>query len=385
MRIALLPSAFHPSLGGVEELTRRLATSLIEAGHEVQVWTSQPPDDDVPGRETVDGIEVLRFTFPLPRANLVAAVKWPVPALAVLRDLRSAARSFSPDVLHVQCFSGNGMYAAALSRSMGIPLVISLQGETVMDDQDIFTRSRTLKSGLRWGLKQASAVTACSKFTLNDAIARFGAEPSKSRVIFNGVDLDERADEQPLDLPFDVFALAMGRVVHKKGFDLLLDACQLLDELPPRTGIVIGGDGPRLEGLRQQALRMGIADRVVFPGRLERSQVAWAMSNARCFVLPSRLEPFGIVILEAWRAGTAIIASNIGGAPEFVTEGTTGLLRNPCDVASLAQAVAALLNDAELAHRLGRSGESAVRAFDWVLLSREYTNLYAEVTHNAER
>ena len=385
MRIALIPSAFHPSLGGVEELTRRLATSLIEAGHEVQVWTSQPPDDDVPRRETLDGIEVLRFTFPLPRANLVAAVKWPVPALAVLRDLRRAARSFSPDVLHVQCFSGNGVYAAALSRSMGIPLVISLQGETVMDDQDIFTRSYTLKSGLRWGLKRASAVTACSKFTLDDAIARFGAEPSKSRVIFNGVDLEERADEQPLDLPFDVFALAMGRVVHKKGFDLLLDACQLLDELPPRTGLVIGGDGPRLEGLRQQALRMGIADKVVFPGRLQRSQVAWAMSNARCFVMPSRLEPFGIVILEAWRAGTAVIASSIGGAPEFVTEGTTGLLRDPCDVASLAQAIASLLNDAELAHRLGRGGETAVRAFDWALLSREYTNIYAEVMRNAAR
>ena len=129
MRVALLTtSAFHPSLGGAEELTRCLATSLIEAGHEVQVWTSQPPDDDVPGREAVDSIEVLRFTFPLPRANLVAAVKWPVPALAVLRDLRIAARSFSPGVLHVQCFSGNGVYAAALSRLMGIPLVISLQG-----------------------------------------------------------------------------------------------------------------------------------------------------------------------------------------------------------------------------------------------------------------
>ena len=376
MRIVLLPSAYHPSVGGVEELTRRLAAALVYAGHEVQVWTSRSEGDKLPDREVLDGITVLRFTFPLPRADVAAVARWPLPASGVLLRMRQAARAFAPDVLHVQCFSGNGVYASALSKLLRIPLVVTLQGETVMDDRDIFTHSRVLQTGLRWGLRQATTVTACSQFTLDDAVRRFGADPAKSRVIFNGVGLAEGIETETLDLPFDVFALAIGRVVRKKGFDLLLDACALLDDLPPTTGMVIGGDGPKLEHLKAQAARLGLTERVVFPGRLQRPQVAWAMHQARCFVMPSRLEPFGIVVLEAWRAGTAVIASAVGGAPEFVTDGVTGLVVDPHDSAALAGALRKLLQDPDLARTLGSAGMARVPAFDWATVAPAYVDTY---------
>ena len=376
LRIVLLPSAYHPSVGGVEELTRRLAAALVDAGHDVQVWTSRSEGDDLGDRGILDGLEVLRFTFPLPRADVGALARWPLPAARVLAQLRRAARAFAPDVLHVQCFSSNGVYASALSKLLRIPLVVTLQGETVMDDRDIFTHSRVLQAGLSWGLRQATTVTACSQFTLDDAVRRFGADPAKSRVIFNGVGLTEGSETEPLDLPFDVFALAMGRVVRKKGFDLLLDACALLDDLPSTTGIVIGGDGPELEQLKAQAARLGLAERVVFPGRLQRPQVAWAMQHARCFVMPSRLEPFGIVVLEAWRAGTAVIASSIGGAPEFVKDGVTGLVVDPHDRQELADALGRLLRDRELATSLGLAGRDRVLAFDWAAIAPAYAETY---------
>ena len=377
MKVVLLPSAYHPSVGGVEELTRRLAAALVDAGHDVQVWASRSEGDDLPDREVLDGLEVLRFTFPLPRADVGAVARWPWPAARVLSRMRQAAREFAPDVLHVQCFSSNGVYASALSKLLRIPLVVTLQGETVMDDRDIFTHSRVLQTGLRWALRQATAVTACSQFTLDDAVRRFGADPAKSQVIFNGVGLAEGTETEPLDLPFDLFALAMGRVVRKKGFDLLLDACARLDDLPPTTGIVIGGDGPELEQLKAQAARLGLAERVVFPGRLQRAQVAWAMRHARCFVMPSRLEPFGIVVLEAWRAGTAVIASSVGGAPEFVADGVTGLVVDPHDSQALAHGLGRLLRDAELATSLGSAGRARVPAFDWAAVAPSYIAIYA--------
>ena len=377
MRIVLLPSAYHPSVGGVEELTRRLAAALVDAGHVVQVWTSRSEGDGLPDREVLDGLEVLRFTFPLPRADVGAIARWPLPAARVLLRMRQAARAFAPDVLHVQCFSSNGVYATALSKLLRVPLVVTLQGETVMDDRDVFTHSRVLQTGLRWGLRQATTVTACSQFTLDDAVRRFSADLAKSRVIFNGVGLAEGTETEPLDLPFDVFALAMGRVVRKKGFDLLLDACALLEDLPSTTGIVIGGDGLDLEQLKAQAARLGLAERVAFPGRLQRPQVAWAMQHARCFVMPSRLEPFGIVVLEAWRAGTAVIASSVGGAPEFITDGVTGLVVDPHDARALADGLGRLLTDPALAATLGAAGLAHVPAFDWAAVAPAYVETYA--------
>ena len=79
-----------------------------------------------------------------------------------MRSLRRAVATFRPDVLHVQCFGPNGAYATALSRLCHVPLVVTLQGETLMDDSDIFETSQSLRAALRAGLRTAAAVTGCS-------------------------------------------------------------------------------------------------------------------------------------------------------------------------------------------------------------------------------
>src|SRR4051794_41117444 len=172
MRVALMPSAFHPAVGGVEELTRRLALELRSRGHTVEVWTSRRDDDDWPTRDTVDGIAVRRFTFPAPRANTRAALAWPTQAMSQLSAMRASLKEFRPHVLHVQCFSTNGAYATALSRLTRTPLIVTLQGETVMDDRDIYQHSTFLRLALRQGLRRATVVTGCSKFTIDDAVRR---------------------------------------------------------------------------------------------------------------------------------------------------------------------------------------------------------------------
>lgn len=373
-----MPSAYYPSLGGVEELTRRLAAELRSQGHQVQVWTSRRDGDDWAEVEELDGVTVRRFTFPMPRASVAALLLWPLRALPVLWALGRARRSFRPDVLHVQCFSSNGIYAALLSRLTGTPLVVTLQGETVMDDRDIYAHSQSLRAGLRFGLRRAARITACSQFTLDDAVKRFGADPQRSSVVFNGVSLDEGAEQEAVTVPFDRFALAMGRVVRKKGFDLLLEALARVPDLPEGCGLVLGGEGEELHALRRRTGELGIDSRVAFVGRLDRPQVAWAMAHAACFVMPSRLEPFGIVVLEAWRAGTAVIASALGGAPEFVEDGTTGLVVDPHDSDALATALQVLLTDAQRAAALGAAGQARVADFTWDSLTRSYLSVYAQ-------
>ena len=168
MKIALLPSAYAPSVGGVEVLTHRLAVNLRGAGHEVEIWTGRSAGDHLSADEQLDGLRVRRFVFAAPRMHPRGLAQWPLAAVHGYTALRRAAREFNPDVLHVQCFSANGAYASALSRLTGVPLVVTLQGETVMDDNDIYEHSAFLQAALRAGLRHAAVVTGCSQFTLDD-------------------------------------------------------------------------------------------------------------------------------------------------------------------------------------------------------------------------
>ncbi|MGD0394175.1 MAG: glycosyltransferase family 4 protein [Acidimicrobiales bacterium] len=392
-RVALLPSSYPPSLGGVEELTRHLALSLRAAGDEVEVWTGHP-DDGVPETvEILDGIVVRRLPMPLPATHWSAVRRSAVTGTRSLLSLRSAVAAFRPDVLHVQCFGPNGVYAHALSRLTGLPLVVTLQGETLMDDTDIFDASRVLRTSLRAALRTAAAVTGCSAFTLADAEKRFGLAPGRGRVIPNGVDLFE-AGTGPSDVhsngrsgpfatvqdgPDGPYILALGRVVEKKGFDLLLAAYAALDETARTADLVVGGQGEAMAGLRHTASALGITDRVHFVGRLSRQEVAEAMAGATLFVMPSRLEPFGIVILEAWRAGAPVVATNRGGPPEFVRDGNDGVLVDPFDTTAFACVLESLLLDPDRRRRVGDAGYLRVRSFGWVDIAERYREVYSSV------
>lgn len=374
-----MPSAYAPALGGVEELTRRLADRLVKGGDEVEVWTFRHPASLAPV-ETVDDVVVRRFAFPLPSARPGDALSFPAAGWRALHALSGAERSFRPDVIHVQCFSAQGIYATALAARRRLPLVVSLQGETVMDDADIYERSLLLRLGLRVSLRSADAVTGCSQFVVDDAERRFGLPGGKGRVVHNGVEV--AGDEQPesLEMPFDRFVLALGRVVVKKGFDLLVEAFAKVAAAHPEVGLLIGGDGAARPALAALACQLGLQDRVVLAGRLDRRRVAWTMANADVFVLPSRIEPFGIVVLEALRAGRPVVVSSRGGASEIVRDEREGLVADPFDTEGLAVAISRLLDDSELAGRLASAGRERVNHFSWERITGQYTKLYREVS-----
>ena len=386
-RITLLPSSYPPALGGVEELTRHLALALTAAGDEVEVWTGQPDVRDTETAEIRDGLVVRRLPMPLPATNWSSIRRSATTGVDTLVSLRSAVAAFRPDVLHVQCFGPNGVYATALSRLTGIPLVITLQGETLMDDADIFEISRVLRFSLRRGLRRAKAVTGCSSFTLADAVARFGLTRGSGRVVPNGVDLTE---EGSASVPASLarlgrpYLFALGRVVEKKGFDLLLAAFAALDAAHrDRMDVVLAGEGPALPGLRARAAELGIAGHVHFVGRLDRGEVAGAMAGAELLAVPSRLEPFGIVILEAWRAGTAVVATDRGGPPELIADGVDGVLVDPFDPTAFTRALASLVDEPARRGALAGAGRARVAAFDWPQVAERYREIYAEIAPEA--
>lgn len=378
MKVALVPSAYAPAVGGVEELTRRLAHRLVDRGDEVEVWTFRHPPT-LPEREEVEGITVRRFHFAMPAARPAALAGFVRRAARDFSALSAVVEELRPDVLHVQCFSAQGIYAAAVAARHRVPLIITLQGETVMDDADIYDHSTSLRLGLRGALRAARAVTGCSQFVIDDAVTRFGLPPDKGWVIYNGVEVAGDDKPTPIDLPFSRYVLGLGRVVPKKGFDLLLTAFVRVAEDHPEVGLVIAGDGAAHRSLVRQAEALGLADRVVLPGRLNRSQVAWAMANAEVFALPSRVEPFGIVVIEALRAGRPVVVSARGGAPEIVRHEREGLVADPFDAEEFGRALSLLLGDPALAARLALAGRQRVEDFSWGVIADQYADLYREV------
>ena len=258
----------------------------------------------------------------------------------------------------------------------------------MMDDSNIYDDSRSLQFSLRAGLRRAAAVTGCSTFTLADAESRFGLAPGRGRVIYNGVALDGATQSSGPSTrivpaegePGRPYILAVGRVVEKKGFDLLLAAYAAIDESHRTADLVIGGEGNDLENLRRRAAEIGVIDRVHFVGRLSREEVAGAMDGAAMFVVPSRLEPFGIVILEAWRAGTAVVATNRGGPPEFVRDGLDGVLVDPFDTADFANRLEGLMFDPARRRALAEAGLSRVEEFSWPRIAESYRQIYSSVT-----
>ena len=375
MRIVLVPSSYEPFIGGVEELTRNLASTLRDCGDQVEVWTGNPGLRVLPKKSETDGITVRRFDFFLPGANAPSLLQFPVRASQTLLSLCRAVREFRPDVLHVQCFGPNGAYMTALSLLASIPLIVSLQGETMMDDHDIFTKSLTLRNALRAGIRRAYAVTGCSQFTIDDAVARFSLKSGRGKVIFNAVPLTEEraAGDTHWPPPTGRYVFAMGRFVRKKGFDLLLRAYVEVAERHPDVSLVIGGDGPDRSATESLASELGIANRVSFVGRLDRPAVLAAMSSAEIFIMPSRIEPFGIVILEAWRSGTAVVATSRGGPREIIRHGVDGMLVDPFDTGELASIIDRLLTNSTeriaIARGRAETGKRVYLASDYRRLS----------------
>ena len=160
-----------------------------------------------------------------------------------------------------------------------------------------------------------------------------------------------------------------------KGFDLLVDAFARAD-LPGDVRLVIGGEGSQDRALREQAARLGIQQRVVLTGRLDRPEVGGLLRNAVAGVVPSRFEGFGIAVLEIWRAERPLIATRHGGPAGLVTDGVDGILVDPEDSAALAAALGSVVGDPRRSGGLAAEGAQRVHSFTWDGVVENYRDLY---------
>lgn len=391
MKIAIFASAFHPSLGGVEELVRQLAHALNRAGHDAFVVTERWPRT-LPAQEDFEGLRVYRFPFRTVGGGSFMNVSRSVTSLmltgpAIRRAIVDTIKGEAPDLIHVQCVSSNAQYALRTSRSLNLPFVVTLQGELTMDASQIFQKSGRARTLMRSALLGADFITGCSGQTVQEAEDFMGAPFTEhGRVVFNGIRLADFEGVTPYSHPRP-YILGIGRHVPQKGFDVLLQAfARMLQLTDVPTDLILAGNGPLHDALKKVSQDMGLENRVHFVGRVDRPKTVSLFKGCSFFVLPSRHEPMGIVNLEAMAAGKAVVASRVGGVPELVTEGENGLLVEPNNYEALAQALLSLVQDPALAKQLGKNGAQRVRAFDWDAIAKQYLDVYqGAITRHKKR
>jgi glycogen synthase len=322
---------------------------------------------------------------------------------ALSRDLAMAIDPVDADVVH--CHTWYVHLAGLLVRhAYGLPLVVTVHSleplrpwkrEELGGGYDLSTWVE------RTALESAEAVIAVSRGTRDDVLRHFDVAPERVHVIHNGIDAAFYAPDPATDAlerhgvdPGRPYVLFVGRITRQKGIVHLVRAIRHLD---PGFGVVLCAgqpDTPEIAAEMEAAVAEARAHRpdVVWIGEMvSRPDVRQLYSHAALFVCPSVYEPFGIINLEAMACETAVVASRVGGIPEVVVDGETGVLvplelsaddpMSPADpdryARDLADAVNRLMADGALRARMGAAGRRrAADHFSWSAIADETVALY---------
>ena len=378
---------------------RYLARALAQRGLRIQVLT---PADQATGTTEDEGIQVIRFAYLPRRFRRLAYGSGMLPNLRSNRLLWLAVPFYlagmswklilltlrlRPDIVHAHWILPQGLVAAFAGRLIGVPTLISAHGG------DAFAFRRGLGALLKHiALRLSTAWTANTQATARAAAA--GAALRTAHVVPMGVSVAQfsagcgtalRAEYQDGSV-----VLFVGRLVSKKGVDVLLNAfAQINSHSRARIQLWIVGEGDCRGALERLAAERGLSNQITFWGRIANQKLPDFYAAADVFVAPSVVtesgdtEGQGVVFLEAFSARVPVIATDVGGIGEIVRHDDTGWLVPPRNPELLARAIEQMLDDRGLARRLTENAFHLVKEhFDWPIIAGRFETLYRELAHN---
>ncbi len=297
--------------------------------------------------------------------------------LRVLFKLRAFLRNERPEIIQAFLFWAN-MAARIANLGLGFARVIASYHDEVVSEGWL------MRAIDRLTLSWSDRLVCCSDAVQQSVQKRIGGKNEQFVTIPFGVESERFTAAFPvsraevgMDEKLPVIGTVCRLVEPKKGLSVLLRAVAHLEETDgkPRCQVLIVGEGPAEAGLKALCSELGIEERVHFAG--PRLDVPSVIQCVDVFVLPSLYEGFGIAILEAMAAGKPVVATAVGGIPEFVESGKSGLLVEPGHPVALAQAIKRFLDQPELANTMARAGQERARTLFSIERSvREHEELY---------
>lgn len=387
MRIALLSweSKHSISVGGLAEHVSELAAALTMFGHEVHVFTRIGSGQS--GYENVGGVHYHRCPYE-PHADF-------------LMDNQRMCDSFVWHLAETESFLAapfdlvhghDWLVVRAMEQAKnrhGRPLAMTFHStEYGRCGNQLFEGASRQIRDLEWqGCYLAGHVICVSQALRREVQWLYSVPTDKTTSVYNGIDVrrfDHRVDRRAarrrigvgIDDPMVLFA---GRMTWQKGPDLLMDAVPELLSDHPDTKFVFAGEGDMSTALQARAASMGVANATRFVGKRGGNELVGLFKCADLVCVPSRNEPFGIVILEAWGARKPVVATRNGGPGEFVTHERTGLtVSDRSD--SIQWGVDRVLADKPAGVRYGRNGRrEAESLFSWHTIAEQTIQVYNRV------
>jgi len=367
VRILLVTPYLHPEGGGLERYAAMVGTTLAASGHEVTLvgHTSEPMDEERGHVRCIGLPPALRISnTPLrPRMH---------------RELRRLLRAEHFDVVNAHTpVPGAAEMAWWAARREGTPFVVTYHAGELRSGSSLFAVPARFH---RHTMERAMIVNADARIAVSDFVARRVFHGLKSTLASPGVDT-ERFTPGGTPVPGRILYVGpVARAYAWKGLSFLTEAITLLRARFPTAHLRAVGDGDLAERYR--------ACGVVVTGRVDDARLVDEYRAASVVALPSvtDAESFGMVLAEANACGRPVVGSRVGGIPCFVRDGDNGLLAEPGDAASLAERLARILSDPELARALGARGRARVELeHSWAGVSQRCLGVFTEVCARAGR
>jgi glycogen synthase len=383
MKVLMVSWEYPPVvIGGLGRHVHHLSTALAAAGHEVVVLSRRPTGTDPSTHPSSDEIsENVRvvaaahdpheFTF---SDDMMA---WTM-AMGHAMVRSGLSLDFTPDVVHAHDWLV-AHPAIALAEFYDVPMVSTIHATEAGRHSGWVSGSlsRQVHAVESWLVRESDSLITCSASMCDEITELFGPGLAETTVIRNGIDAARWPFAARQRRPGPPELLYVGRLEYEKGVHEAIAALPRIRRAHPGTTLTIAGDGTQLDWLVEQARKHRVLKATRFVGRLDHDELLAALHRADAAVLPSHYEPFGLAALEAAAAGTPLVTSNIGGLGEAVINGETGMSCPPRDVAQLAKAVRAVLDDPAAAQRRARAARERLTSdFDWHTVADETAQVY---------
>lgn len=371
VRVCYVVSYFHPHQSGAERQALAQGAELARRGHEVHVVTHSVPVE--PRDEIIQGIHVHRWVKSFHFGPLFG-LTFVVSVIESLKRLRGRY-----DVIHTHQGLWEAVAVGAGRKWLGnVPTLIQPASSGYYGEAEQLARTRGADR-LRSFILRNSAFAAISA-DIERQWLELGVPQDSIYRTASGVD-STRFHPGPSavenDLPPRPRVVYTGRLHPQKNVYLLID---IWPDVFKRTGarLILAGDGPDREGLKERARRLGIDEAIEFVGSV--ADVAEHLRAADAFVLPSVAEGMSNSLLEAMATGLPCVASRIGGNIDLIDEGVSGLLAAPDRPAEWVEAIASIFNDADFAQKLAAAARSQIeRTYDLKVVVDRYVEIYREL------
>lgn len=368
--------------GGTETVAYNLAYNIAQRTHDVHVFTTSIDQNN--SVEKNNHLTIHRYANRIKIENTI-----------ISPGIFTDPLNHQVDVVHVHAGLPPADIAALLyTTKMNIPFVLTLHGDPQDNYGSIIRRACLFpycKYFLNRLLSSAKIIISPSRRFIMESrfLKRY---EDKVVIIPHGVNIDEFEVSFPREickqklhlLSDEKVILFLGALAPYKGPDILLKAFGIVLKHNSNIKLIFAGDGTLKEELKEIAQKAGIDEHIRFVGFIKEKLKPMYFNIADIFVLPSTvtLEMFGIVNLEAMACSVPIIASEIGGIPDVIKDEENGLLVPPKDPEALAKAIIKLLNNEELALKLGETGRKMVQQkYKWNIVAQETEKVYENMFH----